>query len=163
MSRHLPLILVLSIVAVVATGCDKNAGTPKRDQNPAPGTGTQPDKSAMEEAPQGIPPEIEAAVKRVWPTIEAAGAEVEAAFASAKTARAAGNPPSGADVQKSIDAMENFDKWAEIWNVYNDMVDDKKIGKSAQRKTERYLGTYERQVKGWVKKAKGIKELSTVK
>jgi len=159
---RLPLLLItLALLPFVAVGCGKKTGTTKKQ--PANTGGGEPVKASVPSAPAGIPPEIKAAVDRVWPTMEAAGEEIEAAFKSAQASRAAGNPPSGADVTRAKNAQAKTEEWAEIWNVLNDLADAGKISDSARKKTERYLRDYDRKIKKWNDKAKGIKELSTVK
>ena len=162
MNRQPILLLVLALIPFVAVGCDKKTGTTKAQPGTS-GSGSQPNNSSLPEAPSDVPPQIKAAVERVWPKIEAAGAEIEAAFASVKASRAQGKPPSGADVDRAKNAQAQTEEWAEIWNVLNDMVDDGSISKAGQKKTERFLQSYDRKVKQWTKLAKSIKELSTVK
>jgi len=163
----LPLVLaflplVLALIPFVAVGCDKKTGT-TTTQPKSSVTGSQSKKSSLPEAPSDVPAQIRAAVERVWPNIEAAGAEIEAAFANVKASRVQGNPPSSADVERAKSAQAKTEEWAEIWNVLNDMVDANQISKAGQRKTERFLQSYDRKVKKWTKLAKSIKELSTVK
>ena len=164
MNRKSLLLLALALIPFVAVGCDKKTGTTKT----TPGTGgttggSNTPSDSLPSLPSDIPPEIKAAVESAWPKMEAAGAEIEAAFKSAQAARAAGKPPSSADVTRAKNAQAQTEEWAEIWNVLNDLVDDGKISKAAQSKTERFLRAYDQKISAWNKKAKGIKELSTVK
>jgi len=161
MYRQLLLLITLALIPFVAVGCDKKTGTTKKQ--PAPTGGGQPAKMSEPSAPAGIPPQIKAAVERVWPTIEAAGEEIDAAFKNAQASRAAGNPPSSADVTRAKNAQAKTEEWAEIWNVLNDLADANKISDTDRRKTENYLRKYDKKIKKWNDKAKGIKELSTVK
>ena len=162
MNRTPLLLLALALIPFVAVGCDKKTGTTKTTPSGTSG-GTTKKADTGPSLPSDIPPEIKAAVEKVWPKMEAAGAEIEAAFKSAQASRAAGKPPSAADVTRAKEAQAKTEEWAEIWNVLNDLIDDGKISKSAQSKTERYLRTYDNKITSWNKKAKGIKELSTVK
>jgi len=162
MNRKLLLFLVLVLIPFVAVGCDKKTGTTKT----APGsgdTGGTTKQPSMPAAPSDVPPQITAAVERVWPTIEAAGAEIEAAFKNVQAARAEGKPPSMADVARASKAQSATEEWAEIWNVLNDLSDDGKISKAAKSKSDRFLRPYDKKIKKWNGLAKTIKELSTVK
>lgn len=162
MNRKPLLLLALALIPFVAVGCDKKTGTTKTPN--AGDYGGAADKTdSMPALPSDIPPQIKAAVEKAWPNIEAAGVEIEAAFKNAQASRAAGKPPSSADVTRAKDAQAKTEEWAEIWNVFNDLVDDGKISKAAQSKTDRFLRAYDKKISAWNKKAKGIKELSTVK
>jgi hypothetical protein len=163
MNRQTLLILALALLPFVAVGCDKKTGTSGTPVTPASTSGSEPKKADMPPAPGGVSPAIQAAVEREWPKVEAAGAEVEAAFKNVETARSQGKPPSAADVTRAKDAQSKTEEWANIWNDFNDMVDAKKITKSQAAATERYLQEYDRKVQKWQKLAKTIKELSTVK
>ena len=161
MYRQLLLLITLALIPFVAVGCDKKTGSTRK--KPANTGSNQPAKSSEPTAPAGIPPQIKAAVDRAWPTIEAAGEEIDAAFKSAQAARDAGNPPSSADVTRAKNAQAKTEEWAEIWNVLYDLADAGKITEADRKKTESYLRKYDKKIKKWNDKAKGIKELSTVK
>jgi hypothetical protein len=164
MNRNPLLLLALALIPFVAVGCDKKTGTTTTTPNAGTsGTSTKSPSSSLPELPSDIPPQIKDAVERVWPKMEAAGAEIEAAFKSAQASREAGKPPSAADVTRAKNAQAQTEEWAEIWNVLNDLADDGKISKTAQKKTETFLRAYDQKITAWNKKAKGIKELSTVK
>ena len=158
MTRHLPLLVLLVLVAFIAVGCGKKTGTTTK--TPTTET-TEPKNSGMAPAPAGVPQKIKDMVEREWPKVEAAGANFEVAFARCKASMAKGDRPSQADITEASKAMNTLDGWAEIWNTLYDM--ENEIGKASMTKTENYLGKYDRKVKGWTKKSKALKEFSTVK
>jgi len=163
MNRKPLLLLALALIPFVAVGCDKKTGT--TNTTPAGTSGGTPKSttSSLPALPSDIPPQIKSAVEKVWPKMEAAGAEIEAAFKNAQASRDAGKPPSSEDVTRAKNAQSQTEEWAEIWNVLNDLSDDGKISAAARKKTEAFLRAYDQKITDWNKKAKGIKELSTVK
>jgi hypothetical protein len=160
MTRHLPLLVLLALVALLVVGCDKKTGTTTN----APATnGNKPAKSNMTPAPAGVPQKIKDMVDREWPKVEAAGAKFEEAFGRCKASMDAGNRPSQADITEASKAMNTLDGWAEIWNVVGDMEDSGELDAKSATMTKNFLGKYDSKVKGWTKKSKALKEFSTVK
>jgi hypothetical protein len=158
MTRHVPLLVLLVLVAFIAVGCGKKTGTTTK--TPTSNT-VEPKKSSMAPAPAGVPQQIKDMVEREWPNVEAAGAKFEEAFARCKASMAAGNRPLQSDITEASKAMNTLDGWAEIWNTLYDMEGD--LDKASMKKAENYLGKYDRKVKAWTKKSKALKEFSTVK
>ena len=158
MTRHLPLLVLLVLVAFIAVGCGKKTGTTTK--TPASNT-TEPKKSSMAPAPAGVPQQIKDMVEREWPKVEVAGAKFEEAFARCKASMAKGDRPLQSDITEASRAMNTLDGWAEIWNTLYDMEGD--LDKASMKKSEDYLGKYDRKVKAWTKKSKALKEFSTVK
>jgi len=150
-------IAVLFLFAAVA--CDKQSKAPKVDEAPA----QKPAKASSKvSVPKDIPAAFKTIIEANWPLVEKAGESFDKNFTIAAAAKRAGDRSAMNDAVNaaSKDLQVLQDKWAEVsyWPI-NNLEDDEKL----QEKCLRSISKYERKVKRWVKKAKGLKEFSQVK
>ncbi|MHC4548053.1 MAG: hypothetical protein ACYTEZ_04680 [Planctomycetota bacterium] len=158
---RLALVFGCVVAAFVSGGCGKKKLPPPV----APAAPSQPQPAPVVKAPGGIPQEFADLVQAKWPEAEREGREFLAKFNDASAARKSD------DRAKLATAIEEArrhysaakDAWAEIayWPI--NQLDDGKIDEKTVERCERFVRTYSGKVKGWDKKAKGLKELSTVK
>ena len=149
------VLVVVPLLCLALTGCGR-----KKKPPPAPDTSTVPPAPPKVKAPAGVPQEFVDLVAAKWPGIQEEGDAFLARFAEAKAARQADDREK---LQKAIEAANAHygkvkDEWAKIayWADSNDR------DEQTMERCERYIKTYSGRVKGWDKKAKGLKELSTV-
>jgi len=151
-------LLVLFAVAA----CGKKKGPPPAVTPQAQAPVQQTPKV---EAPGGVPAALTALLEAEWPGIKKNGDAFLEKFDEASKARASG------DREAMIAAVEEARKlyqdaaegWAKIIYWPDDQVDDGKMDETTAEACRKYLRSYERTVEGWNKKAKGLKEISTVK
>lgn len=161
------IVILFALLALVTAACGKKqmpppppAASPTPAASPVP---TQP--SSKLKAPAGIPQEFFDLFQEKWPAIQAGGKEFSAKFTEAQSAQRAGNR---VKMAAAIDEASKIyrtakDSWAEIayWPLNN--LDDGKIDQKTHDKCETFLRKYGSTVTGWDKKAKALKEFSTVK
>ncbi len=159
-----PLVLAAALIVFIACGKkEKTPPVPTTNNNPAPkADNPEPKKpSGSSSVPQAFKDRIATA----WPAIEDKGNRFLGKFKEAQTHQRSGDR---AKMQSAIeDASKLFrdakDEWAVI--VYW-VVDEEDAGRLTEKGAEacnRHLRQYERRVKDWEKKAKALKELSTVR
>jgi len=158
-------VLLIALSALVMAGCGKKKRPPLPPAaNPAPVSKPAPVK-AQARAPAGIPQEFFDLFQANWPGIEKGGAEFSAKFTEAQAAQRSGDRAklSAAIDEASLIYRTAKDSWAEIayWPLNN--LDDEKISQKTHDKCESFLRKYGKTVTGWDKKAKALKEFSTVK
>lgn len=160
-------VLLCALLALVTAGCGKKkmpppppAASPTPATKPAP---VQPSSKAR--APAGIPQEFFDLFQEKWPAIEKGGKEFSAKFTEAQSAQRAGNRVRMASAidEASIIYRTAKDSWAEIAYWPLNSLDDGKIDQKTHDKCESFLRKYGSTVTGWDKKAKALKEFSTVK
>ena len=153
-------IVPIAVLFLFAVACDKQSKAPKVDEAPA----QKPAKKASFKVsvPKDIPAEFKTIIETNWPLVEKAGESFDKNFTIAAAAKRAGDRSAMNDAvnDASKDLQVLQDKWAEVsyWPI-NNLEDDEKL----QEKCLRSISKYERKVKKWVKKAKGLKEFSQVK
>jgi len=165
------LLILIPILALLAAGCEKKRPAPVPEPTKAPAAASQP--SAPQPSgpkmnvprPRNIPRELADLVQAKWPEIEKEGKKFEEQFRLASAARRSGDR---AALSKAIEAASNhYDRakelWAEVAYWPTNQLDDGKIDERTYNLCEVYLKTWSRRVHGWDKKAKGLKELSTVR
>jgi hypothetical protein len=113
----------------------------------------------MPPASKDVPQALVDLVARKWPDIEKAGKEFEAKFSEADVAKAAGDREK---MSAAIDAARDaFETAMEGWNEIYYSVDD--YPEAQAEACRQYLRTWNSKVDAWMKKAKGLKEVSTIK
>lgn len=155
-------ILLCTLLALVtAAGCGKKNKPPEV----AIDTPVQKQAEQKVQAPGGVPQEFASLLAEKWPDIQKEGDAFLVRFAEASAARNANDRERLAAAIEA--AAEHYrkakDDWAEIAYWPLNAMDDGKIDQKVADKCERHMKTYSGKVKGWDKKAKGLKELSTVK
>jgi hypothetical protein len=159
--------LLLATAMFLAAGCGKKGKPPLPPPvGTAPANNPAPVKAAPKRtAPAGIPQEFFDLFQAKWPEIQKGGEEFSKKFTEAQSAQRAGNR---ARMSSVIDEASKIyrtakDSWAEIayWPLNN--LDDGKIDQKTHDKCEAFLRQYGKTVTGWDKKAKALKEFSTVK
>ncbi|MHC4134026.1 MAG: hypothetical protein ACYTDU_08955 [Planctomycetota bacterium] len=159
--------LLLALLALVFAGCGKKKlPPPPPAASPAPTGNPAPVKAPTKRtAPAGIPQEFFDLFQANWSAIEKGGNEFSKKFTEAQTAQRAGDR---AKMSLAIDEASKIyrvakDSWAEIayWPLNN--LDDGKIDEKTHDRCENFLRKYGSTVTGWDKKAKALKEFSTVK
>lgn len=159
--------VLLATLALVVPGCGKKGRPPPPPPtgNTAPSGSRPAVKAPARTAPAGIPQEFFDLFQAKWPEIKKGGDEFSKTFAEAQTAQRAGDRTKmSAAIEEARTLYQTAtDAWAEIayWHVNN--LDDGKIDQKTHDKCERFLRDYEKTVSSWGKKAKALKELSTVK
>jgi hypothetical protein len=147
------------IALALLVGCEKKKlpqEPPPTNTNPTPKKDT-PKVSAPATVPQGLVDEF----NRYWPEIEKLGASFEAKFKEADKLRAAGELD---QLDKVIEAAnDDFIKLSDIWAkvTYSDAIDEDNEAQAAA--CRRFLSPYEKRIKGWRAKHKGLKEISRAK
>jgi hypothetical protein len=165
------IALLMATVALSVPACGKKklpppppppaqASSPAAPHDPAPARA-----SPRRTAPAGIPQEFFDLFQSKWPEIEKGGQEFSKKFTEAQAAQRSGDR---AKMSAAIDEASRIyrtakDSWAEIayWPLNN--LDDGKIDQKTNDRCERFLRKYGKTVTGWDKKAKALKEFSTVK
>ena len=128
------------IALALLVGCEKKKlpqQPPPTSTNPAPKRDT-PKVSAPASVPQGLVDDF----NRHWPEIEKLGTSFDAKFKEADKLKAAGE-------------LDQLDKVIEAAND-----EDNEAQAAACR---RFLSPYEKRIKGWRAKNKGLKEISRAK
>lgn len=157
--RIVPIVAALLFLFAVA--CDKKSKAPRVDEAPT----SQPTSKKADfkvSAPKEIPAAFKTIIETNWPLVEKAGGSFDEDFKLAAAAKRAGDRGAMSDAVNS--ASKNLqvlqDRWAEVsyWPI-NNLENDEKL----QEKCLRFISKYERKVKKWVKKAKGLKEFSQVR
>jgi len=160
--------LLLALFALVLAGCGKK----KIPIPPPPAAGSKSGSTPMpvkastkRTAPAGIPQEFFDLFQANWADIQKGGDEFSKKFTEAQTAQRAGDR---AKMATTIDEASKIyrvakDAWAEIAYWPLNSLDDGKIDQKTHDRCETFLRTYGKTVTGWDKKAKALKEFSTVK
>jgi hypothetical protein len=156
--------ILLALLALVFAGCGKKKLPPP----PPPTAPTNPKPTpapVKRTAPAGIPQEFYDLFQAKWPDIQKGGKEFEKKFTEAQTAQRAGNRE---NMHAAIEEASKIyrvakDSWAEIAYWPLNSMDDGKIDQKTMDKCEAFLRKHGKTVTGWDKKAKALKELSTVK
>jgi len=154
-------LLVLFAVAA----CGKKKGPPPAAVTPQPAQAPAQPQPPKAQPPGGVPAALTALLEAEWPGIKKNGEAFEAKFEEASKARASGDREAmNAAVEEARKLYQDAaEGWAKIIYWPDDQVDEGKMDETAAEACRKYLRTYERTVEGWNKKAKGLKEISTVK
>jgi hypothetical protein len=150
--------LVLASFAIVACGkADTQYADPSGDSNSSGSTGGSTGSSSgtpANKAPAGIPQKYQSMLDRDWPKIEALGAQFETQFKKAQESRGRDK----AAVDAASDSFRELNGlWGEIAYAAQDDNDD------VMDAWSNHIRSYEKKVKGWTNKSKGLKEFSRVK
>ncbi len=158
------LIATLALV-IPACGKKKRLPPPPPATSQAPASNPTPVKAPARTAPAGIPQEFYDLFQAKWPEIKKGGEEFSKKFTEAQTAQRAGDRAKMSSVIEEASRIYRTakDSWAEIAYWPLNSLDDGKIDQTTHDKCERFLRQYGKTVTGWDKKAKALKELSTVK
>ena len=168
MSRF-ALLFALSALALsvlVTAGCGKKMLPPPPAASPAPASNPAPVQAQPKvRAPAGIPQEVFDVFHENWPGIEKGGAEFSAKFTEAQAAQRSGDRAKMSAVidEASLIYRTTTDSWAEIAYWPQNKLFDEKISQKTHDKCEAFLRKYGKTVTVWEKKAKALKEFSTVK
>ena len=145
------------IVLIVLAACEKRRDLPEPVVTEKPAA-KQPEKKSSP-APKGVPQSLKDKIDQDWPGIKEAGDKFVVHFGAAQAAQRAGKRD---DMQAAIDAAQKeFIAALEGWNGIYYSVDD--YDEATAEKCRRYMRTWNRQVDGWTKKAKALKEFSRAK
>jgi hypothetical protein len=152
-------ILFCALIAlVVAAGCGKK----KRPPDASVETPVQkPAEVKKATAPGGVPQAFVDLVEAKWPEIKKEGDAFLAKFAEFSKARGENDREKMATAGAA--AKEHFNTASEEWAKIAYWPDDNDVDDATREKCEKYIRNKSAEVKGWMKKSKGIKELSTVK
>jgi 16S rRNA (cytosine967-C5)-methyltransferase len=151
MVRSLPVLLLFALVAA----CDKGKTLP-----PPPAPQPKVEESAPSiKTPIGVPKELGAKVAEAWPQIEEQGKIFVVKFNEASAARASGDL---AKMDEAVQAAQQaYIKATEGWNEIYYSVDD--LPEEEAERCRRFLRRWNKQVDGWTKQAKALKEFSRAK
>jgi len=154
------LALFALLLAPVACGRKKTPPPAVPATNPAatPTTSTVP-------APKGVPEELKSLVDREWPEILREGEAFLEKFKEAQEAQQAGDRMAldGLIEEANQHFQAANDGWAEIYYWVQNAEDDGDLDAESAELCRRFLATYNKQVDGWGKKNKVLKEFSRVK
>ena len=150
MVRSVPVLLLLALVAA----CDKGTSIP-----PPPVSEPVQESAPSIKTPIGVPKELGARVAEAWPGIEEQGKIFVARFHEASAARSSGDlAKMDVAVQAAKQAyMQATEGWNEIYYSVDDLPEEQ-----AER-CRRFLRKWNKQVDGWTKQAKALKEFSRAK
>ncbi|MDH3590270.1 MAG: hypothetical protein OER88_00210 [Planctomycetota bacterium] len=155
------LRLLLPVLLLLVTACDKKR-KPVVAETPQPDTNIQQPKPPAP-APRGVPPALKTMLDNKWPQIEVEGKAFLVKFGEAQKLR----EDRPALSKKIEEARQHYNKakdmWAEVAYWPTNELDDGNIDQKTYDMCERYLRTKSKVIIGWDKKAKSIKELSTVR
>jgi len=152
MARLVCFVMVLAAFA----GCEKKK-LPE-EPNAVPVKKDPVKKNPVVKAPSTVPKSLEALFNQKWPLIEKEGADFTARFNEASAAKKADDRDT-LDT-KIAEANKHFIKLADMWAEIAYGFDEDGPEADACR---RFLSPYEKRVKTWSKKNKGLKELSRAK
>jgi hypothetical protein len=155
------LALLLALLAV-APGCGKRKMPPPPP--PAPKAPVAPPAPPKPAAP-GVPQELKTLFEREWPAIQKQGDAFVLKFQEAQAARAADNRTAMEAPVKEASQLFNElnDRWAEIYYWAENKAADGEITEASAEACRKFLEPANKQVEGWVKKNKILKEFSTAK
>lgn len=152
-------IIALCTLLAFAVSCDKSPTRipePHTNKSQVPSQPSTPKISAPKEVPESLKSQVE----RDWPEIEKEGEAFLEQFAAATRARAENDR---AKMDVAVDAAKkHYEAALEKWNAIYYSVDDIDDEDLAE-KCRRWLRKWNKQVDGWTRKAKGLKEFSRVK
>jgi hypothetical protein len=152
MVRSVPVLLLLGLVAA----CDKGKSLPPP---PAASQPKEEESTPSIKTPIGVPKELGARVAEVWPGIEAQGKIFVARFNEALSARSSGDL---AKMDEAVQAAQQaYINATEGWNEIYYSVDD--LPEDQAERCRRFLRKWNKQVDGWTKQAKALKEFSRAK
>ena len=161
MTRLALVTCMLTLLLPAACGKKKKTVPPAPPSAASQPTTAQP----KPKPPGGVPEEFVNLFNAKWPEAEREGNAFLAKFSDAAAARKVNDRNK---LKVAIDEAAGHyrtakDAWAEIayWPINE--LDDGKIDQKTADRCERYIKRYSSKVKGWDKKAKGLKALSTVK
>ncbi len=147
-------LLVVIILMVVNSGGDKKA--PVIDATKPGKTKPADAEKKKPEVPAEVPAHFKTKVEQAWPAIESKGKEFEKYFKGAQDAKRADDRVKFVEeTEKAAKAFQQLqDGWAAVYYSADDLPQD------VQEVCRRWMGTYDKKVRKWLKKAKALKELS---
>lgn len=156
--RLIPLFLALLLVA---PSCGR-----KNQPPPAPPpVSNAPVGPPKVQPPPGVPAALGQLLDREWPLIARDGEAFLAKFKDFENARAAGDRALMSGL--ADDAGDLYEaalaRWAEVTYWPDNQLDAGKIDEATHEACQEFLRKYEKDVNGWTKKSKVIKEFTTVK
>ena len=146
-------LLLVIILMVVNSGGDKKK--PVVDATKPAATTTEPAKKEPK-VPSEVPAHFKTKVEQAWPAIESKGAEFEKHFKAAQLAKRAHDRVKFVEAtDKAAKAFQELqDGWATVYYSADDFPEN------VQEVCRRWMGSYDKKVGKWLKKAKALKELS---
>jgi len=149
-------LLLVIILMIVNSGGDKKK--PVVDATAKPETKSAETKKKEPEVPSEVPAHFKTKVEQAWPEIEKKGLEFEKYFKGAQEAKRADDRVKFVEeTNKAAKAFQELqDGWATVYYSADDLPQD------VQDVCRRWMGTYDKKVNKWLKKAKALKELSIV-
>jgi hypothetical protein len=150
MARTAAILLVLLSLAA----CEKRG---KKAPAPPP---LAPPPAPKVQAPASVPQELAERIAREWPEIEKEGKLFLDALAEATKARDAGDRAGMSPSVKA--AQDHFDKAANAWSEIVYYIEDLKPQATADA-CRKYIAAKDKQVQGWMEKAKALAQFSTAK
>ena len=146
-------LLLVIILMVVNSGSDK-----KKPVVDATANATKPAQPAKKEpeVPADVPAHFKTKVEQAWPAIESKGKDFEKYFKAAQDAKRADDRVKFVEeTDKAAKAFQQLqDGWAAVYYSADELPQD------VQEVCRRWMGTYDKKVRKWLKKAKALKELS---
>ncbi len=148
-------LLLVIILMVVNSGGDK-----KKPVVDATANATKPAQPAKKEpeVPAEVPAHFKTKVEQAWPAIESKGKEFEKHYKAAQEAKRADDRVKF--VEETDKAAKAIKKMGDDWAAIYYPVDE--LPENVQEVCRRWLGSYNKKVTRWTKKAKALKELSIV-
>ncbi|MHC4931323.1 MAG: hypothetical protein ACYTGV_03940 [Planctomycetota bacterium] len=152
MARSVPVLILLAFVAA----CDKGKSLPPPPAAPQPKV---EESTPSIKTPIGVPKDLGARVAEAWPAIEEQGKLFVKRFNEASAARSSGDL---AKMDEAVQAAQQaYIKATESWNEIYYSVDD--LPEDQAERCRRFLRKWNKQVDGWTKQAKALKEFSRAK
>ena len=145
----------LAVLALVLAACGKSDPIPP----PPPALPTHPVTAPKPPPPPPaeVPKDFASKIEAAWPDLETRGNKMLAHFDAAVTAK---NTNDRIKLKAEVEAFEAiWDQVSEEWAGLTDQVND--MSDRQAKVCWEYLSPKERVYKGWLGKAKAIKELST--
>ena len=156
--RPIALLLAALVLAVPACGRRKKPPPPPVETTPV----VEPPKPNPIPAPKEVPAELKRLVEKEWDAIVKEGSAFERSFQAAQVAKDSGDR---AAMDVAIDdANRHFQAASEAWAAIaywpDDAVQDGKIDEATAEVCRKWLEPKNKDVEGWTKKNKGLKEFS---
>lgn len=157
MNRIAVALILASFVLVACGKADTKYADPSSGSNSSGSTGSSSEKSSAKSAksaPAGIPQKYQDMLDRDWPTIESLGAKFETQFKKAQESRGRDKAAvdAASDTYRELNGL-----WSKIAYAAQDDKDD------VMDAWANHIRSYEKKVKGWTSKSKGLKEFTRVK
>jgi len=157
MNRIAAALIVASLALVACGKADTKYADPSTNSTPSGSSNKSSGSSSSTQrinAPAGIPQKYQDMLDRDWPTIEALGEKFVTQFKKAQETRGRDKAAVDAagDTYRELNGL-----WSEIAYAAQDDSD------AVSDAWANHIRSYEKKVKGWTNKSKGLKEFTRVK